>query len=184
MSLDPEEILNFWFYEVGPDRWFSDDAELDETIRSRFLTVYERAEQDELRQWEETPEGVIALLLLLDTFPRRMFRGTARAYATDDHALEIAREAVIHHFDDRIDRNYKLFFYIPFQHSENMGDQRLASFYVRERTKEPSWIDEAERRYQIIQVFGRFPHRNEVLERESTPDELTFLEEEKRKRAS
>lgn len=181
MLQDAEEILNFWFYDVGPDRWFNDDAELDETIRSRFLAAYERAEQDELRQWEETPEGVIALLLLLDTFPRRMFRDTPRAYATDDHALEISRQAVIHHFDDRIDRNYKLFFYLPFQHSENMGDQRLASFYVRERTKEPDWVDEAERRYQIIQVFGRFPHRNEVLGRETTTDEATYLEEEKKK---
>lgn len=183
MSLDAEEILNFWFYEVGPDLWFKEDPELDKTILSRFEAAYASAEKGELSQWEETPEGVIALLLLLDAFPRLMFRGTPRAYATDEVALEIARQAVINHFDDRIDRNYKLFFYLPFQHSENMGDQRLASFYVRERTKEPSWVSEVERCYQIIQVFGRFPERNEALGRDSTEDERAYLEDEKRKQA-
>jgi len=181
MTSDIEEILNFWFYDIKADCWFNDDASIDKTILSRFLEAYEKAKKGELKEWEDTPEGVIALLLLLDTFPRRMFRGDLKAYETDDQALELARKAVINHFDDRIDRNYKLFFYIPFQHSENMGDQRLASFYIRERTKEPVWVDEADRRYQIIQVFGRFPHRNEILSRETTDDEKAYLEEERKK---
>jgi len=176
MLNDPEEILNFWFYEVGPARWFVEDHELDAVVRGRFLAAHERAAMEGLREWEETPEGVICLLLLLDTFPRLMFRDTERAYATDDEALDLARQAIIKHFDDRIDRSFKLFFYMPFEHSENIGDQRLATFYVRERTKEPDWVDSADWRFSVIQRFGRFPHRNAILGRESTAEELLFLQ--------
>jgi len=176
MLNDPEEILNFWFYQIGPARWFVDDPDLDATVRERFLVAHERAALDGLREWEETPEGMLCLLLLLDTFPRRMFRDTPRAYATDEAALDLARQAIIKHFDDRIDRTFKLFFYLPFEHSESAGDQRLAVFYVRERTKEPDWVDSAEWRLKVIQTFGRFPHRNAVLERDSTPEELAFLQ--------
>ena len=177
MLTDPEDILNFWFYEVGPDRWFSADPALDENVRTKFLAAHERAALDELREWEATPEGMLCLLLLLDPFPRRLFRGSPRAYATDEMALELARQAIIQHFDDRIDRVFKLFFYLPFEHSELVGDQRLATFYIRERTKEPSWVDTAEWRHQVIQRFGRFPHRNKTLGRESTPEEIEFLKQ-------
>jgi len=177
MLIDPEEIQNFWFYEVGPARWFAADPTLDALILERYLPAHERAALEEVREWEETPEGMLALLLLLDTFPRRMFRGTARAYATDDLALEYARQAIIRHFDDRIDRTFKLFLYLPFVHSEKLGDQRLATFYLRERTKEPKWVDSAEWRLQIIQRFGRFPHRNKTLARANTPEEEAFLAE-------
>ncbi|MDD3181978.1 MAG: DUF924 domain-containing protein [Alphaproteobacteria bacterium] len=175
MLTDPEEILNFWFYEVGPDRWFKEDQTLADLIRSRFLAAHERAALDELREWEETPEGVLSLILLLDIFPRYMFRGTARAYETDDAALDLARQAIIRHFDDRIDRNFKLFFYLPFQHSEHAGDQRLAAFYVRERTKDPEWVDEADRCNDVITRFGRFPERNVALGRETTAEEASYL---------
>lgn len=179
MRTDPEDILNFWFYEVGPEKWFSADPALDEAVRTRFQSVYERAALEELREWENTPEGVLCLLLLLDQFPRRMFRGTAKAYETDDMALDLARTAIIRHFDDRIDKTFKLFFYLPFAHSERLGDQRLASFYIRERTKEPHWIDSVEWRYETIQRFGRFPHRNPALGRETTDEEKEYLEANK-----
>ncbi|HAX92100.1 MAG TPA: DUF924 domain-containing protein [Rhodospirillaceae bacterium] len=177
MLTDPEEILNFWFTEVGADRWFKPDPALDEAVRTRFMAAHERATLDELRDWEDTPEGTLSLLLLLDTFPRLMFRGNARAYATDDMALELARQAIIRHYDDRIDRDFKLFFYMPFVHSETLGDQRLSAYYMRERTKDPAWVDAAEQRCQVIQRFGRFPHRNAVLGREGTPEEQAFLSE-------
>lgn len=175
MLTDPEEILNFWFYEVGPSRWFKDDPALDALVREKFLPAHERAAQDNLREWEENPEGVLALILLLDTFPRLMFRGTPRAYETDDMALDLARRAIIRHFDDRIDRTFKLFFYLPFQHSEHAGDQRLSCFYIRERTKELAWVDEADRCSMIIGCYGRFPDRNEILGRPSSPEEVEFL---------
>ncbi len=175
MTVDTEDILNFWFLEVGPDRWFAPDPALDEAVRTRFLDMHAKAARGEFKKWEETPEGVLTLLLLLDTFPRRMFRGTPQAYATDDMALELARAAIIRHFDDRIDRQFKLFFYLPFEHSELDGDQRLAVFFVRERTKEAVWLDTAEWRLRTILRFGRFPHRNALLGRESTPEEIEFL---------
>jgi len=171
-----EDILNFWIYEVGRERWFANDHSLDDEIRSRFAPAYEAAVCGQLKKWEETPEGMLALMLLLDQFPRRMFRGTSKAYATDDLALEMAREAIIKHFDDRIDRQYKLLFYLPFLNSESMGDQRLALFYIRERTKESDWLRLAETNYEIVQHFGRFPQRNPVLGREPTPEEMAFLE--------
>ncbi|NTU76340.1 MAG: DUF924 domain-containing protein [Alphaproteobacteria bacterium] len=176
MQVDPENILNFWFFEIGPERWFAADAALDDAIRAKFLAAHEQAVAGQLKKWEETPEGVVALLLLLDAFPRRMFRGNPRAYATDDIALELARTSIIKHFDDRIDRTFKLFFYLPFSHSEHLSDQRLSIFYIRERTKEPQWVDAAEWRFDTIQRFGRFPHRNAVLGGESTPEEIAFLE--------
>ena len=182
MLTDPEEILNFWFYEVGPSRWFSEDLALDADMRGRFLEAHERAALDELRAWEETPEGMLSLLLLLDTFPRRMFRGTARAYATDDAALDLARQAIIRHYDDRIDRQFKLFFYLPFLHSESAGDLRLAGFYIRERTRDPDWSDRADWRYDVVLRFGRYPHRNQALGRETTPEEASFLEQNQKMR--
>lgn len=175
MSKDPDEVLNFWFMEVGPERWFEPDPALDELVRSRFLEWHEQAASGQFAAWGETPTGVLALILLLCIFPRRMFRGTARAYATDDQALEVARKGIIHHFDDRIDRQFKLFFYLPFGYAENLGDQRLSVYYVRERTKVQSWIDAAEERQQVIRCFGRFPHRNASLNRQTTPEEADYM---------
>jgi len=176
MALTSEDVLNFWFYEIGRERWFQDDRALDSLIKERFLAVYEQAANDQLKDWEQTPEGMLALMLLLDQFPRRMFRGTSRAFETDEIAQELARNAIIKHFDDRIDKDFKLLFYLPFLNSESPGDQRLALFYIRERTKEPDWLDAAEQHYNIIQRFGRFPQRNPVLGREPTPEEQEFLQ--------
>lgn len=174
---EAEDILNFWVYVVGRDRWFANEPSLDQQIRDQFLNDYERAVKGELKSWEHTPEGMLALMLLLDQFPRRMFRGTPRAYETDDMALDLARRAIIHHFDDRIDRGYKLLFYLPFLNSESVGDQRLALFYIRERTKEDDWLSMAEVTYDIVHRFGRFPHRNPILGRkDETQEEKTFRE--------
>ncbi|MDR3424988.1 MAG: DUF924 domain-containing protein [Alphaproteobacteria bacterium] len=173
---EAEDILNFWFYEVGREQWFADSTSLDNQIRDRFLPCYEKAIQGELKIWEGTPEGTLALMLLFDEFPRRMFRGTARAFETDELALELARDAIIKHFDDRIDRQYKLLFYLPFLNSENVGDQRLALFYIRERAKDSDWLTKAEMNHEIVQRFGRFPQRNPILGRDPTPEEDMFLQ--------
>lgn len=175
--MSPEDILNFWSYEVGRDRRFSDDVSLDTVVRDRFSSLYEQAVSGELLSWKETPEGMLALMLLLDQFPRRMFRGTSRAFATDELALDLAREAIIRHYDDRIDKQYKLLFYLPFLNSEDEGNQRLALFYVRERMKEESWLSIAERNYDTVLRFGRFPDRNPILGRQPTPEEIAFLQQ-------
>lgn len=161
----PEDVLNFWFYEVGRDKWFAHDDAVDSLIRERFLAEYERAISGELKKWEATPEGTLALLLLLDEFPRHMFRDSPRAFEASDVALELARDAIINHFDDRIDRQFKLIFYLPFLNSENIGDQRLALFYIRERAKDDEWLAKAEENHEIIRHYGRFPQRDALLGR-------------------
>ncbi len=156
-AIQPEDILNFWFYEVGHDRWFGNDRVLDALLRERFMAVYELAAAGKCEKWKETPEGMLALLLLLNEFPRRMFRGTSRAFETDAEALRLAREAIIRHFDDRIDKQFKLFFYLPFVNSESLGDQRLALYYIRERIKEDQWLTVAEQHLDIVSRFWPFP---------------------------
>jgi uncharacterized protein (DUF924 family) len=175
MDQNPEDILNYWFYEVGSEHWFTDDKDLDATMRERFATIQDLAAKDQLTAWKKTPEGMLALVLLLDEFPRRMYRGTPRSFATDDMALEMARDAIVHHFDDRIDKTFKLIFYLPFLNSENIGDQRLALFYIRERTKENKWLSMAEQHFDTVERFGRFPNRNPILGREPTPAEIEYL---------
>ena len=115
-------------------------------------------------------------MLLFDQFPRRMFRGTSRAFETDELALELARNAIINHFDDRIGREYKMLFYLPFVNSESISDQRLALFYIRERAKEQELLSFAEQHFNIVERFGRFPQRNPILGREPTAEESEFLE--------
>lgn len=175
MLMKPEDILAFWSYELGPARWFAPDPALDTRMRAQFLETYDEAVAGRLDAWQETPEGMLTLLLLLDQFPRRMFRDTAQAYAMDEIAVDLARTGIIKHFDDHIDRSYKLIFYLPFQHSESLGNQRLSVFYIHGRTKEDSWLDAAEACFAVIQHFGRFPQRNAILQRETTPEEAAYL---------
>jgi uncharacterized protein (DUF924 family) len=177
MTIQAIDVLNFWFSEVGQDKWFIEDRNLDTTVRERFLALHEQAVAGELKKWEDTPEGMLALMLLLDQFPRRMFRGTSRAFETDELAIDLARESIIRHFDDRIDKQYKLLFYLPFLNSENVGDQRLALFYIRERVKENQWLSLAENHFNVVQRFGRFPQRNPILGRSPTPEEVEFLKQ-------
>ena len=127
------------------------------------------------QDWEKTPEGVLALLLLLNPFPRRMFRGTPQAFASDDHAMELARNAIIKHLDTTVKKECKLLFYLPFLTSESKSNQRLALFYIRERTQDAEGLNIAERSSELIDHFGRFPHRNNALARPSTPEEMLFL---------
>ena len=171
----PHDILTYWFMEIGRERWFDNDPTLDVDIRERFLALHDSALRGELKDWENTPEGSLALMLLLDQFPRRMFRDTAKAYESDEIAIELARNAIIRHFDDRIDRGYKFVFYLPFINSESLNDQRLAIYYIRERAREDEWLDMAEKNFHIVERFGRFPQRNPILGRETTPEEVEFL---------
>ncbi|MGB4100367.1 MAG: DUF924 family protein [Alphaproteobacteria bacterium] len=171
----PEDILDYWYREVGADAWFKPDVGRDKEIRDRFLPLHQSAIAGALSGWEENPTGMLGLMLILDQFPRAMFRNTAQAFATDATALDLARTAIIRHFDDRIDVGYKLCFYLPFAHSENLSDQRLSLFYIRERTKNPDWLDRAEHHYQAIQRFERFPERNKALGRPSTAEEEAYL---------
>ncbi|MFQ5954810.1 MAG: DUF924 family protein [Kiloniellales bacterium] len=168
------EILDFWFALEAEARWFETDAAFDQEIGERFRADYERAAGGGLADWQSSPEGVLALILLLDQFPRNMFRGTARAFATDDAAAEVAERAIADGFDHGLSAAQCRFLYMPFQHSESLARQRRSVELFR-RLNLPKSLDYAERHLRVIERFGRFPHRNKTLGRTSTPEEEAFL---------
>ncbi|HLS85125.1 MAG TPA: DUF924 family protein [Burkholderiales bacterium] len=174
-----EEVLAFWFPGPGRDkRWFDKDPEFDETVRRRFLAVHEAAAAGRLDSWMATARGCLALILVLDQFPRNMFRGTARAFATDAKALEVARHAVEKGYDRSLSPVERLFVYLPFEHAESLEAQDMACRLTEPLNAYPETHDAhayALRHREIIQRFGRFPHRNAALGRESTPEEVAFL---------
>jgi uncharacterized protein (DUF924 family) len=170
----PSDVLAFW-REAGPDRWYDRDDAFDTAIRTRFLSTYEVAAAGELGGWETTADGALALLIVLDQFPRNLFRDDARAYATDSLARGVADRAIARGFDQQVDAGERPFFYLPFEHSEEMADQArcLALHRALGDAESLKW---AELHADIIARFGRFPHRNAVLGRDMTPDEQAFLD--------
>jgi uncharacterized protein (DUF924 family) len=179
----PDEVLLFWF--GGPaergtpqKRWFEKNEAFDRAIREHFLPLYEQAAAGKLSHWKEKPRDCLALIILLDQFPRNMFRGSARAFAADPLALEAARHAAARGFDRGMLPVERMFAYLPFEHSEALADQLQAC----ELTKPLDAFEESREAHRyavlhrdIIQRFGRFPHRNAVLGRASTPEEIEFL---------
>jgi uncharacterized protein (DUF924 family) len=168
------EIVSFW-REAGPDRWFNKDTAFDDEIRQRFLDAHEEAAAGKFSDWEQSAQGALALLILLDQFPRNMFRGDARAFATDPLARAVAAGALVRGFDSQVPAEMRSFFYLPFQHSEDLADQeRGIAFYKAIGDAENlKW---AELHADIIRRFGRFPHRNTILGRTTTPEEQAFLD--------
>lgn len=170
----PAEIVSFWS-DAGPDKWFEQDEGFDQAIRLRFLPTYEAAANGELAVWEESVEGALALVLLLDQFPRNMFRGNARAFATDALARAAADRALARGFDQATDLAMRPFFYLPFMHSEALIDQdRCVRLY--EALGDAEQLRYATEHRDVVQRFGRFPHRNRALGRDTTPAEQAFLE--------
>lgn len=175
-----EEILRFWFGESREFReeWFGGGEDFDREVSERFRADYELAAAGGLGDWKGTPRGALALILLLDQFPRNMFRGEPRSYATDHLAREVAREALERGFDRLLTPLERMFVYLPFEHSEDLEDQRLSVRLFRALEEElgrPEVLEYALRHEAVIARFGRFPHRNEILGRRSTPEELEFL---------
>lgn len=172
----PDEVLSFW-REAGPDRWFAKDDAFDQACRDRFTPTYEAAARGDLNEWELTPEGALAIVLLLDQFPRNMFRGTRQVYKTDPVALMAADRAIERGFDTKVDPSFRRFFYLPFMHSESLRHQER-SVTLNEALGEEDSIKWARHHHDVIARFGRFPHRNAILGRETTPDEEAFLRED------
>ena len=170
----PVEIVSFWG-EAGPDKWFKQDERFDQAIRSRFLPTYEAAANGKLAAWEESIDGALALVLLLDQFPRNMFRGDARAFATDALARAVADRALARGFDQATDLTLRPFFYLPFMHSEALIDQDR-SVRLYEALGETEELRYAREHRDIVLRFGRFPHRNRALGRDTTFAEQGFLE--------
>jgi uncharacterized protein (DUF924 family) len=174
MVVTADEIVAFW-RTAGPDRWFKKDTAFDDEIRRRFLDTYEEAAAGKFSDWEHTAPGALALLILLDQFPRNMFRGDAQAFGTDPLARAIAAGAIVRGFDAQVPAELRSFFYLPFEHSEDLADQeRGLAFY--KATGDAENLKWAELHADIIRRFGRFPHRNAVLGRTTTPEEQAFLD--------
>lgn len=174
MIASPEEVLAFW-RKAGPDKWFKKDAAFDGDIRQRFLETYQAAVANQLTGWEASAAGALALTIVLDQLPRNMFRGSPRAFAADPLARAIADRALARGFDQLVPMDDRQFFYLPFEHSEALADQERCCALFR-ATGDAEDIKWAELHADIIRRFGRFPHRNAVLGRATTPEEQTFLD--------
>ena len=171
-----KDVLAFWFDESQPPQWFQINADFDAQITARFADDHDKAARGIFDDWKNDPEGCLALCLLLDQFPRNMFRGTARAFATDGKALVIAKYALAKGFDQILPPLKRRFLYLPFEHSETLSDQRkCASLFEKMKKDDPLGYDYALRHLKVIEQYGRFPHRNKILSRMSTPDEEEYL---------
>ncbi len=174
---DPVEILDFWLGDLGPQGWYAGSAEIDADCRARFLEVWQAAADGGLDHWIEGAVGTLAFLIVTDQLSRNMHRGTALAFATDPLALAAARKAVAEGWDLNAPEPERQFFYLPFEHSEDLADQDLAVALTSERLPETG-ADialHARAHREIIRRFGRFPFRNATLGRVSTPEEEAFL---------
>jgi uncharacterized protein (DUF924 family) len=172
--MSPEDVVAYW-RAAGPAKWFAKDADFDREIAARFLTTHEAAAAGRLSDWEATPTGALALLLLLDQFPRNMFRGSARTFATDPLARVVADRAIGRGFDQSAASDERKFFYLPFEHSESLADQER-SLALWRRVGDGTPDRYAVIHADIIRRFGRFPHRNALLHRATTPEEQAFLD--------
>src|SRR3954453_19006608 len=170
----PETVLSFW-REAGYDKWFTRDDAFDATVRDNFLPTYEAAAAGKLSSWEANADGALALCIVLDQFPRNLFRGDARTYATDQAARAVANRALKRGYDQDVPDELRGFFFLPFMHSEDPVDQdRCVELY---RAANHADLSYAERHRDIIRRFGRFPHRNAILGRTMTPEERAYLDE-------
>jgi uncharacterized protein (DUF924 family) len=166
------EVIRFWT-EAGPQAWFKVDPDFDDRFRCRFEAAHFAASRREYEDWMQTPHGALALVILLDQFPRNCFRGSAHAYATDGLALHYAERALEAGFDARIDQGVRFFLYLPFEHSEDPAHQERSVALMGEDPELGRW---ARGHRDDIRRFGRFPHRNRELGRITTPEEQEYLD--------
>lgn len=173
----PEDVLSFWLDEIGPAGWYDQSDALDADIRKRFEPTWERAKEGALSLWMTYPSGVLAYLILTDQFSRNMFRGTAKAFSTDRAALALSKIAVERNWDLKIDGPARQFFYMPMMHSECISDQErcIRMFTTRMGDEDGSNLLHAQAHRDVIRRFGRFPFRNEALERRTLDAEAAFL---------
>ena len=181
----PQDVLYFWFGVAGsPERgrrrdvWFKKSDAFDQEVRGRFLPLYEEAASGKLASWDDAPHPLLALIIVLDQFPRNMFRHDARAFATDALALAAAQRMVERGWDWQLAPIERWFAYMPYRHAEDLAMQRRG-LELFERVREDPTLDDvpqwAQKHCEAIARFGRFPHRNAILGRESTPQEIEFL---------
>ncbi|MGE3974423.1 MAG: DUF924 family protein [Bdellovibrionales bacterium] len=171
-----QDIIQFWFHEIDRKKWFQSSPEFDQQIRDRFLKTFHQVQNGSTSQWRETPEGRLAEIIVLDQFSRNMFRDKPEAFAADPLALELAKAAVTAGDDMKLPVEQRGFLYMPYMHSENADDHIAAMKLFSQKGLENNYQYELLHK-KIIDRFGRYPHRNQVLGRKSTPEELEFLKE-------
>jgi len=173
-DVTPAGILAFW-REAGYDRWYGRDEAFDAEIRRRFLETWQQAAAGKLSSWESSDAGALALVIVLDQFPRNMFRGNPLTYSSDASAREVAGRVIDRGIDARVEPALRQFLYLPFMHSEHLPDQ-LRCIELLQRDSDAESLKYAHGHADIIRRFGRFPHRNRMLGRETTADEQAFLD--------
>ncbi len=169
-------ILNFWFQEISPKQWWKVDPAFDQLIRERFSDIHRQASQVELFEWRLTPRGRLAEIIVLDQFSRNMYRGERNAFAADNLALALAQEAVAAKLDLELSDDERVFLYMPFMHSESSLIHQVAERLFKNSAAASNYEFEL-RHKAIIDRFGRYPHRNEIMKRQSTQEEIAFLAE-------
>ncbi|MEE9454017.1 MAG: DUF924 family protein [Paracoccaceae bacterium] len=174
MGESAEQVVEFWA-QVGPKGWYVESRELDEEIIRKFKGLWQDALAGKLKEWQLSPKGALALIILLDQFPRNMFRGHGDSFASDRMALCVAQKAIHQNFDQEIDGNMRQFFYLPLMHSESIMDQDASVRAFLTRMPGTSNLLHARAHRQVIRDFGRFPYRNAVLERKDTEEEIAYL---------
>ncbi len=175
MVVEPQEILEFWFTEPVSSHWFSSTPELDQEIERRYQRLWAQAKDGLLDHWMTTAEGCLALVILLDQFPLNMFRSEADSFLTEEQAREVAAFALKRDFDQTLGDSQKAFLYMPFMHSESLQDQdRSVALFEAAGLK--ANLSFARHHRELIRRFGRFPHRNAILGRQSTSEERAYLE--------
>ena len=173
-DIAPANILAFW-REAGGERWYRRDDAFDAEVRNRYLELWQKAKAGQLSSWEATDDGALALTIVLDQFPRNMFRDDIRTYSSDMLAREVADRAIARGADKRVDATLLEFLYMPFMHSEQLSDQ-LRCVELFRRAGNTNNLKYAEDHAGIVGRFGRFPHRNRILGRATTPEEQAFLD--------
>ncbi len=174
MTDNPEDVVTFW-REAGPEKWFKNDEAFDVEIADRFSALHRAAAQGDHDAWAESGDGALALILVLDQFSRNLHRGSALAFASDPEALQIAKTTLARGDDHLVREDLRIFFYMPFEHSESLADQRMA-IRLAHAMHSANYLKYAHTHHDVIRRFGRFPHRNAVLGRHTTPAEKAFLE--------
>ena len=174
MSSKIDEVLTFWFEEATPKQYFTKDVAFDNTIRNRFSSLHEAAVKGKLEQWRNTPSGALAEIIILDQFSRNIYRGLPTSFASDELCLRLAKNAIKKGFDKKIDIKKREFFYLPFMHSEAKEEHEKSVQMFSEKGLE-IYLPFAYKHKAIIDRFGRYPHRNDILGRQSTLEETEFL---------
>lgn len=179
MLVGPDEVLNFWLDEVDQKQWYIQDDDLDRKIVEKFEATWNEAMEGSWGLWLTYPSGALAYIILTDQFPRNMFRDSAKAFASDRMALAVAKQAIHRGWDLKIDEPARQFFYLPLMHSENLCDQERCIRLMKERMPETgeSNLIHAKAHREVIRLFGRFPYRNEALDRQMTDSEQAYVDE-------